>query len=78
MPLQDVRRAIVQPIKQLSIGGLWKGLDVGMIDGAVNGAGQTVRAISGGLRRTQTGSIRTYAASLFLGVILILGWYLWS
>ncbi len=70
--------AIVQPIKQLSIGGLWKGLDVGMIDGAVNGAGQIVRAISGGLRRTQTGSIRTYAASLFLGVILILGWYLWS
>jgi hypothetical protein len=24
----------------------------------------------------QTGSVRTYAASLFLGVALILGWYL--
>jgi NADH-quinone oxidoreductase subunit L len=70
--------AIVQPIKQLSTGGLWKGVDAGLIDGAVNGVGQTVRAGSGGLRRVQTGSVRTYAASLFLGVALILGWYLWG
>jgi len=68
--------AIVQPIKLLSTGGLWKGVDVGMIDGAVNGVGQTVRGASGELRRLQTGSVRTYAASLFLGVVLILGWYL--
>jgi NADH-quinone oxidoreductase subunit L len=70
--------AIVQPIKQLSTGGLWKGLDAGLIDGAVNGLGLTVRAGSSGLRRIQTGSVRAYAASLFLGVVLILGWYLWS
>ena len=68
--------AIVQPIKLLSTGGLWKGVDAGVIDGAVNGVGQTVRAASSVLRRLQTGSIRTYAASLFLGVALILGWYL--
>ena len=68
--------AIVQPIKLLSTGGLWKGIDAGMIDGTVNGVGQTVRGVSGGLRRLQTGSVRTYAASLFLGVVLILGWYL--
>jgi NADH-quinone oxidoreductase subunit L len=68
--------AIVQPIKLLSTGGLWKGVDAGLIDGAVNGVGQTVRGVSGGLRRLQTGSVRTYAASLFLGVVLILGWYL--
>jgi len=42
----------------------------------VNGVGQTIRGGSGGLRRVQTGSVRTYAASLFLGVVLILGWYL--
>jgi len=68
--------AIVQPIKLLSTGGLWKGADAGLIDGTVNGVGQTVRATSRVLRRVQTGSIRTYAASLFLGVALILGWYL--
>ena len=70
--------AVVQPIKLLSTGGLWKSVDAGLIDGAVNGVGQTVRAGSSGLRRVQTGSVRTYAASLFLGVALILGWYLWS
>ena len=68
--------AIVQPIRLISTGGLWKGVDAGLIDGAVNGVGQTVRTVSGGLRRVQTGSVRTYAASLFLGVVLILGWYL--
>jgi NADH-quinone oxidoreductase subunit L len=68
--------AIVQPIKLLSTGGLWKGADAGVIDGAVNGVGQAVRATSSVLRRAQTGSVRTYAASLFLGVVLILGWYL--
>ena len=68
--------SIVQPIKLLSTGGLWKGADAGLIDGAVNGVGQTVRATSSVLRRVQTGSVRTYAASLFLGVALILGWYL--
>ena len=68
---------IVHPIQQLSTGGLWKGVDATVIDGMVNGVGLGVRGLSGGLRRMQTGSIRTYAASLFLGVVLILGWYLW-
>jgi NADH-quinone oxidoreductase subunit L len=67
---------VVQPIKQLSTVGLWKGVDAGLIDGAVNRVGQSVRASSGGLRRLQTGSVRTYAAALFLGVVLIVGYYL--
>jgi hypothetical protein len=29
------------------------------------------------LRRLQTGSVRAYAASLFVGVVTILGYYLW-
>jgi NADH-quinone oxidoreductase subunit L len=70
--------AIVQPIKLLSTGVLWKGVDVGLIDGTVNGVGALVRTGSSGLRRLQTGSVRTYAAGLFLGTALILGWYLWS
>jgi NADH-quinone oxidoreductase subunit L len=69
--------AIVQPIKLLSTGALWKGVDAGLIDGTVNGVGALVRVGSTRLRRLQTGSVRTYAASLFLGVALILGWFLW-
>jgi NADH-quinone oxidoreductase subunit L len=67
---------IVQPIKQMSTLVLWKGADAGLIDGAVNGVGAAVRGTSGTLRRLQSGSIRAYAASLFLGVVVILGWYL--
>jgi NADH-quinone oxidoreductase subunit L len=69
--------AIVQPIRIVSTGALWKGIDAGGIDGAVNGAGFLVRGSSSLLRRLQTGSIRAYAASLFLGAVLILGYYLW-
>jgi NADH-quinone oxidoreductase subunit L len=69
--------AIVQPIRIASTEGLWKVVDVRVIDGAVNGVGGTVAGTSQVLRRVQTGSVRTYAASLFLGVVLILGYYLW-
>jgi NADH-quinone oxidoreductase subunit L len=69
--------AIVQPIKIVSTAGLWKGVDAGGIDLAVNGVGLGVRTASSGLRRLQSGSIRTYAASLFLGTVLVLGYYLW-
>jgi NADH-quinone oxidoreductase subunit L len=69
--------AIVQPIRIVSTGALWKGVDAGGIDGAVNGVGLGIRGSSSVLRRLQTGSIRTYAASLFLGVVLVLGYYLY-
>jgi len=67
---------IVQPIKQASTLVLWQGADAALIDGSVNGVGKAVQGASSALRRLQTGSIRAYAASLFLGVVLILGWYL--
>jgi len=69
--------AIVQPIRIASESGLWKVVDARIIDGAVNGVADTVRGASDLLRRIQTGSVRAYAASLFLGVVLILGYYLW-
>jgi NADH-quinone oxidoreductase subunit L len=69
--------AIVQPIRIVSEDALWKFVDVRVIDAAVNGVGESVAGASEGLRRVQTGSVRTYAASLFLGVVLILGYYLW-
>jgi NADH-quinone oxidoreductase subunit L len=68
---------IVQPVKIISEQALWKGVDVNVIDGAVNGAGVTVRGASNWLRLLQTGSIRAYAASLMAGVLLIIGYMLW-
>jgi NADH-quinone oxidoreductase subunit L len=69
--------AVVQPIRIISEDGLWKGVDTGVIDRVVNGVGRAVAGSGDVLRHLQTGSVRTYAASLFLGVVLILGYYLW-
>jgi NADH-quinone oxidoreductase subunit L len=69
--------SIVQPIRIVSEQVLWKGVDQGVIDGAVNGAAVSVRGVSGVVRQLQTGSIRAYAASVFVGVLLLLAYVLW-
>jgi NADH-quinone oxidoreductase subunit L len=69
--------AVVRPIAIVSEDGLWKGIDVRVIDGTVNGVAGSVGGVSQLLRGMQTGSVRVYAASLFLGTVLILGYYLW-
>jgi NADH-quinone oxidoreductase subunit L len=68
---------IVQPIRVASQEGLWRGFDVKIIDGAVNGTAAIVNGSATWLRRLQTGSVKTYAGSLFVGVVIILGYYLW-
>ncbi|MGH9159356.1 MAG: NADH-quinone oxidoreductase subunit L, partial [Vicinamibacteraceae bacterium] len=67
---------IVQPIKHGSHAGLWKAVDVGVIDGAVNGTGWLVRASAAGLRLAQSGSVRTYAAAFFIGTVIVIAVYL--
>jgi NADH-quinone oxidoreductase subunit L len=69
--------AVVQPIRIVSESALWNVIDVRVIDGTVNGVGEAVGGAAELLRRAQSGSVRTYAASAFLGVVLILGYYLW-
>ncbi len=68
---------IVQPIRRTSERALWRAFDAGVVDGAVNGAGSFVNGASAILRRLQTGSMRAYALSVFVGVVLILGYYVW-
>jgi len=68
---------IVQPIKVVSTEGLWRGFDVKIVDGAVNGAGYLVSGVSIVLRLLQNGSVKTYAASMFAGVVAVLAYYLW-
>jgi len=68
---------VVRPIRIVSEEGLWKGVDVRVIDGTVNGVAGVVGGLSQMMRRIQSGSVRVYAASVFLGTVLILGYYLW-
>jgi NADH-quinone oxidoreductase subunit L len=68
--------AIVHPLRDGSSSVLWKTVDARIIDGAVNGMGHLVRESAGALRLLQTGSVRVYAASLFTGALLVLGYFL--
>jgi NADH-quinone oxidoreductase subunit L len=68
---------VVQPIKIVSEDGLWRGMDARVVDGAVNGTGQAVAGVSAVMRLFQNGSVKTYAAFLFLGAVLILAFYIW-
>jgi NADH-quinone oxidoreductase subunit L len=61
---------VVKPILGGSREVLWRGVDVGVIDGAVNGVGARARGLGGVLRRFQSGYIRSYATWVLLGALL--------
>jgi NADH-quinone oxidoreductase subunit L len=67
-------RAIVQPVVNGSKYILWKGIDVGIIDGLfVNGSALLARALGWIGSQLQSGQIGTYAWVLVLGVVALLG-----
>ena len=49
--------------------------DTHVVDGAVNGTGQVVRATAGELRKGQSGFVRGYAAIIGIGVVGLLTWF---
>ena len=63
---------VVRPVVGGSREVLWRGVDVGVIDGAVNGIGERARGIGEVLRRLQSGLIRSYATWVLLGALLAL------
>jgi NADH-quinone oxidoreductase subunit L len=69
---------IVGPIENLSRDGLWKIVDVKIIDGIVNGVARLFAALAGALRHTQTGFARNYAAVILVGAIIVIGYFIVS
>ena len=67
---------IVWPLVQTSREFLWKFIDTIVIDGAVNGVGLLVRSSANGLRHMQSGYVRTYAAWILAGGVLVIAWFL--
>jgi len=58
--------------------GLWKGGDVGVIDGAiVNGSARAVGAVAQLTRLLQTGYLYIYALVMLLGIFVLMTWQLW-
>ena len=64
--------AIVTPLVSGSEAVLWKGVDVAVIDGSVNGVGHRAQGIGDVLRRLQSGNIRSYATWVLLGSVFLL------
>ncbi|MDI6765343.1 MAG: NADH-quinone oxidoreductase subunit L [Bacteroidota bacterium] len=64
---------VVTPIVKGSDKLLWKGFDVGIIDGIVNGSAKLTAWISSWMRKIQFGAVQNYAMVFVLGIIIILG-----
>lgn len=68
---------IVDPITSLSRNGLWKGFDLGFIDGIVNGIAHFVMAFGDVTRRLQVGFVRSYAAIIMVGALAVIGYFIY-
>ncbi len=68
---------IVDPITRLSTNSLWKGFDVGFVDGIVNGIGNFVAAVGVGTQRIQVGFVRSYAAFIVAGAVVLVGYFVY-
>src|SRR5438309_991767 len=67
-------RTIVHPTVALA-NGLWKIVDVQVIDGMVNGVGAATVLWGRALRLVQSGEVQHYALAMALGAVAILGLY---
>jgi len=68
---------IVDPLTDLSRNVLWKGFDLGFIDGIVNGIGSFVAEVGSAIRQIQVGFIRSYAAMIIFGALVVLGYFIY-
>jgi NADH-quinone oxidoreductase subunit L len=63
---------VVKPLVAGSRVVLWKGVDAGLIDGAVNGAGARAKDVGSLLRLLQSGNVRSYACWVLLGSVALM------
>jgi NADH-quinone oxidoreductase subunit L len=68
-------RAFVRPFRSAA-DFLWRTVDDGVIDGAVNAVGRSAIALGQVVRRAQTGYVRTYLLSILLGGVALAAWLL--
>ncbi|HYO29347.1 MAG TPA: hypothetical protein VER37_02100, partial [Thermomicrobiales bacterium] len=68
-------RVVVRPFRNLS-DWLWRVVDEGIIDGAVDGVAAGIGGVSQRLRHVQTGLVANYALAIALGMVVMVGIYL--
>jgi NADH-quinone oxidoreductase subunit L len=76
--VDEIYNAIfVRPIQLLSQG-IWKGIDVGVIDRIVVGFGRVSEWTGQTVRILQTGSIQVYAFMLLIGLVITAGYLVYG
>jgi NADH-quinone oxidoreductase subunit L len=68
---------IVDPLTNISREGLWRGFDLGFIDGIVNGIGHFVIELGSVVRQVQVGFVRSYAAFILMGALVVIGYFIY-
>jgi len=66
---------VINPVRALGRG-LWRWVDMGMIDGFVNGAARFFRGVGLVIRPAQSGKVQLYLFSMFIGFLALLAAYL--
>jgi NADH-quinone oxidoreductase subunit L len=67
----------IQPLIALSSTVFWKGIDRGLIDGAVDGGAAGAREVSDEMRHMQSGNIRSYAGWVAVGAAAVIAFMVW-
>jgi NADH-quinone oxidoreductase subunit L len=67
----------IQPLIALSSTVFWKGIDRGLIDGAVDGSAAGAREVSDEMRHMQSGNIRSYAGWVAIGAAAVIAFMVW-
>jgi len=68
---------IIQPLIALSTNVFWKGIDRGLIDGAVDGGAAGAQETSDAMRQMQSGNIRSYAGWVAVGATAVIAFMVW-
>ncbi|HEX9655270.1 MAG TPA: NADH-quinone oxidoreductase subunit L [bacterium] len=69
---------IVRPIAFFSDVLLWRWVDIKFIDGTINTVAALMQRLSEVSRRAQSGMVQNYALSLVIGVVLLIGYFLFK
>jgi len=67
----------VKPLIEGSSAILWKGIDQGIIDAAVNNSADAARHVSDNVRHMQSGNLRSYAGWVAAGSAVVIAYMIW-
>jgi NADH-quinone oxidoreductase subunit L len=75
--VDEIYQAVVlRPMYWLSDRVFWQAVDIGLVDGAVNGAATRAQGFGRWVRRLQSGNTRSYAAWVVLGALAVLTFFM--